>query len=179
MLIVSFYQVWSACSSRHDIQKYCFCTRFSEFQSTFSFVYFIIKCRNFSNFVVVGFFIRLVFSPAVSFPYTMLYKEVVSIMETAERLGMTNGEYAFITLDLNTDVFYKNGKWTGNEGWGSKFPNILNGIIDLSVYRPEISMEFKKKYRDMENKLEASIKAKLYNEVIYFLHLFSDRLTNC
>ena len=100
-------------------------------------------------------------------------------METAERLGMTNGEYAFITLDLNTDVFYKNGKWTGNEGGGSKFPNILNGIIDLSVYRPEISMEFKKKYRDMENKLEASIKAKLYNEVIYFLHLFSDRLTNC
>lgn len=100
-------------------------------------------------------------------------------METAERLGMTNGEYAFITLDLNTDVFYKNGKWTGNEGRGSKFPNILNGIIDLSVYRPEISMEFKKKYRDMENKLEASIKAKLYNEVIYFLHLFSDRLTNC
>ena len=74
MLKVSFYQVWPACSSRHDIQKYCFCTRFSEFQSTFSFVYFIIKCRNFSNFVVVGFFIRLVFSPAVSFPYTMLYK---------------------------------------------------------------------------------------------------------
>ena len=125
-------------------------------------------------------FLFVWFSPLPSVFLILCYiDEVVSIMETAERLGMTNGEYAFITLDLNTDLFYKNGKWTGNEGWGSKFPNILNGIIDLSVYRPEISMEFKKKYRDMENKLEASIKAKLYNEVIYFLHLFSDRLTNC
>ena len=125
-------------------------------------------------------FLFVWFSPLPSVFLILCYiNEVVSIMETAERLGMTNGEYAFITLDLNTDVFYKNGKWTGNEGWGSKFPNILYGIIDLSVYRPEISMEFKKKYKDMENKLEASIKAKLYNEVIYFLHLFSDRLTNC
>lgn len=127
---------------------------------------------NFSNFVVVGFlFVWFSLMPSV-FLILCYINEVVSIMETAERLGMTNGEYAFITLDLNTDLFYKNGKWTGNEGWGSKFPNILNGIIDLSVYRPEISMEFKQKYRDMENKLEASIKAKLYNEVIYFLCTF-------
>ena len=93
-------------------------------------------------------------------------------METAKRLGMTNGEYAFITLDLNTDVFYKNGQWTGNEGKDSSFSNILNGIIDLSVYRPELSMEFKQKYRDMGNKLEASIKEKLYSEVIYILCTF-------
>lgn len=94
-------------------------------------------------------------------------------MKTAERLGMANGEYAFITVDLNTDVFYKDGRWTGNEGKGSKFPDILNGIIDLSVYRPELSIEFKKKYKEMKNELDPSIQAKLYHEVRHEDVLFS------
>ena len=86
-------------------------------------------------------------------------------MKAAESLDMTNGDYAFITLDLNTDVFYKDGQWTGNDGKDSKFPDILNGIIDLSVYRPELSEDFKRKYKEMENRLEPSIKTALYREV--------------
>ena len=86
-------------------------------------------------------------------------------MRTAKSLGMTKGEYAFITLDVNSDVFYKDGQWTGNEGRGSRFANELNGIIDLSVYRSEISEEFKKNYKTMENLLDSSIKSKLYHEV--------------
>lgn len=91
--------------------------------------------------------------------------EVLAIMKAAEGLGMTNGEYAFVTLDLNTDVFYKDGQWTGNEGKGSRFPDELNGIIDLSVYRPELSEEFKYKYKKMEGLLDPTIKTKLYREV--------------
>ena len=86
-------------------------------------------------------------------------------MKAAKSLGMANGEYAFITLDLNTDVFYKDGQWTGNEGKGSKFPDELNGIIDLSVYRPELSEEFKNRYKEMEDMLVPSIKTKLYHKV--------------
>ena len=92
--------------------------------------------------------------------------EVLAIMKAADSLDMTNGDYAFITLDLNTDVFYKDGQWTGNEGKDSTFPNVLNGIIDLSVYRPELSEDFKKKYQEMiENQLEPSIKRNLHPEV--------------
>ena len=105
-------------------------------------------------------------------------------MKAAKSLGMTKGDYAFITLDLNTDVFYKDGEWTGNQGKGSRFPDELNGIIDLSVYRPELSEEFKNKYKEMENVLDPSIKTKLYHEVggaayllFVFLCLFL-RLTN-
>lgn len=86
-------------------------------------------------------------------------------MKAAESLDMTNGDYAFITLDLNTDVFYKDGQWTGNDGKDSKFPETLNGIIDLSVYRPELSEDFKRKYKEMENRLEPSIKTALYRKV--------------
>ena len=86
-------------------------------------------------------------------------------MKTAERLGMTKGDYAFITLDLNTDMFYKDGQWSGNEGKGSNFPTELNGIIDLSVYRPEIYEEFKMRYNKMKNTLDAFIMSKLYPKV--------------
>lgn len=86
-------------------------------------------------------------------------------MKIAERLGMTKGDYAFITLDLNTDAFYKDGQWSGNEGKGSKFPTELNGIIDLSVYRPEIYEEFTMKYNTMKNTLDPLIRSKLYSEV--------------
>ena len=86
-------------------------------------------------------------------------------MKTAERLGMTKGDYAFITLDLNTDVFYKDGQWSGNQGEGSKLPTELNGIIDLSIYRPEIYEEFKMKYETMKNTLDPVIRSKLYPEV--------------
>ena len=86
-------------------------------------------------------------------------------MKTAERLGMTKGDYAFITLDLNTDVFYKDGQWSGNERKGSKFPTELNGIIDLSIYRPEIYEEFKMKYETMKNTLDPVIRSKLYHVV--------------
>ena len=86
-------------------------------------------------------------------------------MEAAETLDMRNGDYAFVTLDLNTDVFYTDGQWTGNEGKDSKFSDILNGIIDLSVYRPELSAEFKRRYKEMENQLESSIKTALHHEV--------------
>ena len=86
-------------------------------------------------------------------------------MQAAHSLGMANGEYAFITLDLNTDVFYKDGQWSGNEGKGSNFPDELNGIIDLSVYRPELSEEFKTRYKEMEDMLALSIKTKLYHKV--------------
>ena len=92
--------------------------------------------------------------------------EIVAIMKAAESLGMTNGDYAFITVDLNTDVFYKNGQWTGNDGENSTFPDILNGIIDLSVYRPELSADFKKKYKEMAaNQLEPSIRRTLHPEI--------------
>lgn len=112
--------------------------------------------------------------------------EVLAIMKAAESLGMTNGDYAFITLDLNTDVFYNDGQWTGNEGKDSKFPDILNGIIDLSVYRPELSEDFKKKYKEMAvNQLEPSIKRNLHPEVkgrdvyhILFFGQFTDLLTD-
>lgn len=112
--------------------------------------------------------------------------EVLAIMKAAESLGMTNGDYAFITLDLNTDVFYNDGQWTGNEGKNSKFPDILNGIIDLSVYRPELSEDFKKKYKEMAvNQLEPSIKRNLHPEVkgrdvyhILFFGQFTDLLTD-
>ena len=99
--------------------------------------------------------------------------EVLDIMRAAESLGMTKGEYAFITLDVNSDVFYKDGRWTGNEGNGSKFPDELNGIIDLSVYRPEISEEFKKNYKKMENLLDTRIKSKLYDKVGGSLFVFA------
>ncbi|KAJ7392264.1 hypothetical protein OS493_013643 [Desmophyllum pertusum] len=100
--------------------------------------------------------------------------EVRAIMEAAESLDMTKGEYAFITLDLNTDVFYKDGQWTGNNGKGSRFPDILNGIIDLSVYRPEVSEEFKKRYKEMENQLEPSIKTNLHHEPSWYASFLYD-----
>ena len=105
---------------------------------------------------------------SISFPVFLILcyiNEVLDIMKTAERLGMTKGDYAFITLDLNTDVFYKDGQWSGNEGKGSKFPTELNGIIDLSIYRPEIYEEFKMKYETMKNTLDPVIRSKLYHEV--------------
>ena len=92
--------------------------------------------------------------------------EVLAIMKAADSLGMTNGDYAFITVDLNTDVFYNDDQWTGNEGEDSRFPDILNGIIDLSVYRPELSEDFKKKYKEVAvNQLEPSIKINLHSKV--------------
>ncbi|CAH3045236.1 unnamed protein product [Porites lobata] len=100
--------------------------------------------------------------------------EVLDIMKTAERLGMTKGDYAFITLDLNTDVFYKDGQWSGNQGKGSKLPIELNGIIDLSIYRPEIYEEFKMKYETMKNTLDPVIRSKLYLEVSWYSSFLYD-----
>ena len=87
-------------------------------------------------------------------------------MEAAKALGMTNGDYAFVTLDLNTDVFYNDGQWSGNEGEGSRFSSALDGIIDLSVYRPELGNEFKRSYDVAVNELRPSIKNKLFKEVL-------------
>ena len=92
-------------------------------------------------------------------------------MKEAQSLGMTNGRYAFITLDLNTDVFYKDGQWTGNQGSGSEFPDELTGIIDLSVYRPDLSEEFKMAYKNKEDALEPAIKTKLYHKVCHCRHI--------
>ena len=92
-------------------------------------------------------------------------------MKEAQSLGMTNGEYAFITMDMNTDVFYKDGQWTGNQGSGSKFPDELTGIIDLSVYRPGLSEEFKMTYKEKEDTLEPSIKTILYHKVYHSRHI--------
>lgn len=122
--------------------------------------FMIVSCPrlNLSNSLFVSLFLPV-------FLILCYINEVVAIMKAAESLDMTNGDYAFVTLDLNTDVFYNDGQWTGNEGKESKFKDILNGIIDLSVYRPELSAEFKRSYKEMENQLESSIKTALHHEV--------------
>lgn len=111
------------------------------------------------------FYFPIILFSSLVFLILCYINEVLAIMKAAKSLSMANGEYAFITLDLNTDVFYKDGQWTGNEGKGSKFPDDLNGIIDLSVYRPELSEEFKNRYKEMEDMLVPSIKKKLYHKV--------------
>ncbi|EDO27372.1 predicted protein, partial [Nematostella vectensis] len=84
--------------------------------------------------------------------------QVTDIMRAAKNLGMTNGDHAFVTIDLNTDVFYSNGRWTGNDGPGSQFSQDLNGIVDLSVDRPLLSEDFKARYRAMGSALVPEVR---------------------
>ena len=83
-------------------------------------------------------------------------------MKAAKKLEMLNGNFAFLTLDLSSDVFYTGGQWTGNtEGRTADFSQELNGIIDLSVHRPTVTEEFKRQYKDMESKLPIDVRTLL------------------
>ena len=87
-------------------------------------------------------------------------------MKAAKKLEMLNGNFAFLTLDLSSDVFYTGGQWTGNtEGRTADFSQELNGIIDLSVHRPTVTEEFKRQYKDMESKLPIDVRTLLDAEV--------------
>ena len=87
-------------------------------------------------------------------------------MKAAKQLDMVSGNFAFITLDLNTDVFYKDGRWTGNEGENStRFPEELNGIVDLSVYRPAVSKDFEQRYNLAKKVVQADIRPFLVDNV--------------
>ena len=90
-------------------------------------------------------------------------------MRAAKGLGMTNGHFAFVTLDLNTDAFYKNGVWTGTEGENSTlFPPDLDGIVDLSVHRPSVSGEFSQRYKNAMRSVQADIVPLLTNNVSFY-----------
>lgn len=86
-------------------------------------------------------------------------------MTIAKRLKMTDGEFAFVTVDLKTDLFYTNGKWTGYEGPGTQFAPGLNGILDLSVERPVLSKSFQDRYKEKVSSLPSDIQALMVSNV--------------
>ncbi|KAK3742363.1 hypothetical protein QZH41_019299, partial [Actinostola sp. cb2023] len=103
-------------------------------------------------------------------------KDITEFMTIAKRLGMTDGSYAFITVDLNTDVFYANGKWTGHEGPGTQFDEVLNGILDLSVQRPILTKSFMDRYRGELHYLPKEIQIQLIPNISWYAAFLYDSI---
>ncbi|XP_031572375.1 atrial natriuretic peptide receptor 1-like [Actinia tenebrosa] len=102
--------------------------------------------------------------------------DVAEFMYAAKKLGMTDGSYAFVTIDLNTDVFYSNNNWTGNEGPGTQYDQGLDGILDLSVKRPVLTRDFLGRYHGMKSSLPSHIQSQLIDNPSWYAAFLYDAL---
>ena len=57
------------------------------------------------------------------------------LLVAANKLGMMNGEYAFITLDFTVESRWVNESWAGGRSM-KDFVALFDGTVNLSVKRP-------------------------------------------
>ena len=80
--------------------------------------------------------------------------EVARLLETANELGMMNGEYAFVTLDFTIDSHWIYESWAGGRS-KEEFTALFDGIVNLSVKGPH-GDRYDKFVKEFREKLKAN-----------------------
>lgn len=63
--------------------------------------------------------------------------DIRDLMLNAYDLGMTNGEYAFICVDLLQDAYVGADTWMANDGRDADAERSFNGLLNVHIKTPE------------------------------------------